>query len=345
MNTLVGEVQAPFTRGGAEALVEGLLENLDRAGHRTDVLRIPLRMLPRAEIVKNCLLWRLLDLEVSYGQPVDLFIPTKFPSYLVRHPRKVPWLFHQVREVYELYGTTYSGWTGLDVDATVRDSIRALDRVGLGEARTIFTISQVVADRLRATTGFEAECLYHPPPLAGRTRSEPAEDFVFSVGRLDRTKRLDLLLEAMARVRSPVRAVIAGDGPEREALRRRAGELELGSRVSFVGRIPDEEVIDLYARCLAVYFAPFDEDYGYVTLEGFLSGKPVIAAEDSGGVLEFVEDGATGRVVRADGEEVADAIDALHDDRVGARALGAEGRDRVRPIRWDTVIERLTSAG
>ncbi len=344
MKALIGAVQAPFTRGGAEALVDGLEARLKARGHRTDVLRIPMRMLPRPELVKNCLLWRMLDIEESYGEAIDLFIATKFPSYLVRHSRKVVWLFHQMREVYELYGTRLSGWEGAGMDSVVRDAIHRLDRVGLAEARKIFTISRTVADRLARTTGFTAECLYHPPPLAGRTRQEEAEDYVFTVSRLDRTKRVELLVEAMAHVRSPVRAVIAGEGPEREALERRVAELALGSRVSFAGRPDDHQLVDLYARSLTVFFAPFDEDYGYVTLEAFLSGKPVITSPDSGGVLEFVEDGVTGRVVPPQPERFAEAIDALHGDRARARSLGLEGHARVAPISWESVLDVLTSA-
>ena len=58
--------------------------------------------------------------------------------------------------------------------------------------------------------------------------------------------------------------------------------------------MPDERLIELYANALAVVYAPIDEDYGYVTLQAFLAGKPVITSSDSGGVLEWVEDGVTG---------------------------------------------------
>ncbi|MBK7977979.1 MAG: glycosyltransferase family 4 protein [Deltaproteobacteria bacterium] len=343
MKVLIGAVQAPFIRGGAEALVEGLERRFRERGHRTDVLRIPLRMLPRPEIVKNCLLWRLLDVEESYGESIDLFVTTKFPSYVVRHPRKVVWLFHQMREVYELYGTRLLRVGGQGMDQVVRDAIHHLDQVGLGEARKIFTISKTVAARLKATTGHTGECLYHPPPLAGRTQRGEFGDYVFTVSRLDRTKRVELLVEAMAHVRAPVRAIIAGEGPEKAALEQRVAELDLGHKVIFAGRPSDERIVELYAGALAVFFAPFDEDYGYVTLEAFLSGKPVITAPDSGGVMEFVEDGISGKVVPADPLRFADAIDTLAADRRKAAALGAEGLARVAPISWEGVLDALTS--
>ena len=76
--------------------------------------------------------------------------------------------------------------------------------------------------------------------------------------------------------------------------------------------------IELYAGALAVVFAPFDEDFGYVTLESFLARKPVITAIDAGGPLEFVEDGVNGAVC----EPTAAAI-ACGDQPVRGRSPAA----------------------
>ena len=67
--------------------------------------------------------------------------------------------------------------------------------------------------------------------------------------------------------------------------------LGLGDRVAFEGSVGDDRLVALYRDALAVSYAPFDEDYGYVTLEAFLAGRPVITAADSGGTLQFVLDG------------------------------------------------------
>ena len=68
------------------------------------------------------------------------------------------------------------------------------------------------------------------------------------------------------------------------------------------------QLIALYAGALAVVFPPFDEDYGYVTLEAFLARKPVITTTDAGGPLEFVEDGVTGLVCAPTPEALGAAI-------------------------------------
>ena len=106
---------------------------------------------------------------------------------------------------------------------------------------------------------------------------------------------MDLAIGAAAA--GKFRLVIAGDGADRarlEALAKRSR-----ADVTFAGRVTDEDLLSLYATCGAVIFPPADEDYGYISLEAFLSKKPVVTCTDSGGPLEFVEDGENGRVVAA----------------------------------------------
>ncbi len=91
-------------------------------------------------------------------------------------------------------------------------------------------------------------------------------------------------------------------------------------------------------------YAPVDEDYGYVTVEAFLSGKPVVTCTDSGGTLEFVVDGESGFVVEPQAEAIGTAIDRLYRNRDRASEMGAAGRPRVADIGWDLVVESLTAA-
>jgi glycosyltransferase involved in cell wall biosynthesis len=93
-----------------------------------------------------------------------------------------------------------------------------------------------------------------------------------------------------------------------------------------------------------VLFAPYEEDYGYVTLEAFLAHKPVVTASDSGGTLEFVEDGTNGIVAAPSADAIAAAINRLASDVRLAARLGDNGHERARGITWDGVVERLVSA-
>jgi glycosyltransferase involved in cell wall biosynthesis len=217
--------------------------------------------------------------------------------------------------------------------------VQALDRVALGEATRLFAISQNVADRLERSTGLVAEYL-PPPPQDLAYRCDGYGDFILSVNRLDRAKRIDLLLEAAA-LDSGLEVVIAGDGPDRERLEQIARDRGLDGRARFAGRVSAEELADLYARCLAVYYAPVDEDYGMVPLEAFLSEKPVLTTTDAGGPLEVVTHGTTGVVVSPDAGELARAAGWLREHRDDAAALGRAGQAVAAEVTWDRAIARL----
>jgi glycosyltransferase involved in cell wall biosynthesis len=340
---LVCAVQAPFIVGGAEILVAELRANLERRGFRVDVANVPFKWYPVSELVRQALAWRLLDVTESNGTPVDLVIATKFPSFLVRHPRKVTWLFHQHREAYDLFGTEYCSFTDSAEDRQVRESIQAMDTTALSECRAIFTISKNVAERLGRYNGLPGTPLYPPPQHLGRYRTDGYGDYLFYAGRLDRLKRLDLAVDAMKRASTGARLKIAGAGPLEPELRKQIGRLGIEDRVDFLGFVSADELVALYAGCRAAYYGPLNEDYGYVTVESFLSRKPVVTTADAGGPLEFVTEGETGVVAAPDPDAIAAAIDRLwRQPESRLREMGEAGFERVRDITWDHVIDRLT---
>ena len=338
---LVCNAQVPFASGGAERHAAGLVRELAAAGHEAELVRLPFKWYPREEILTSALAWRLLDVSESDGRRVDLVIPMKFPSYLVRHENKVVWLIHQFRQAYDRFGTPESDFTASPADTRWRELIAAADRTGLGEARRIFTNARNTADRLARFNGIAAEALYHPPPLAGRYRTEASRGFALAAGRLDAWKRMDLSIGAAAK--GAFRLVVAGEGPDRARLEALAAKS--GADVTFAGRVSDEELLDLYATCGVVLFPPADEDYGYIALEAFLSKKPVVTCTDSGGPLEFVSDGESGRVVAPDTEAIADAAAALLASPQKAQELGEKGYERVRGISWANAVRALLEAG
>jgi glycosyltransferase involved in cell wall biosynthesis len=220
-----------------------------------------------------------------------------------------------------------------------------MDTSALSECRAVYTISRNVADRLRRYNGLGGEPLYPPPHHLGRYRTDDYGDYLFYAGRLDRLKRLDLAIDAMRRVRSGARLKIAGAGPLAGELRKQIDGLGVADRVELLGFVSADELIALYAGCRAACYAPLNEDYGYVTVEAFLSRKPVVTTSDAGGVLEFVTDGETGLVAEPTPEAVAESIDALWArPEARLREMGEAGRARVAGITWDTVIDRLTES-
>jgi glycosyltransferase involved in cell wall biosynthesis len=342
VRALVCGVKVPFAYGGAEILVRSLAEQLELRGWEVDTVALPFTWPDRTQLFKSCLAWRLLDLSEVDGQRIDLVIATRFPSYLIKHPNKVVWLVHQLRQAYDLHGTRYSDFAAAGRDARVVEMLRAMDTRTLSEARRVFAISQNVADRLERHNRLAVETLYPPPRLTGKLHPGPAGDYVFTVGRLNRIKRFDLLIRAIAQCRTGVRAVIAGSGPARGELVELIAKLGVGDRVELLDWVDDEKVVELYANSLAVFYAPYDEDYGYVTVEACQAAKPVVTVADAGGVLEFVDDGRTGFVCTPDAPgEIAARLDRLYERRDEAAAFGAAGAKKAEGIGWDRVIERL----
>jgi len=322
--------QVPFSRGGAEIFTDELVRQLRERDHEADIVSVPFKWYPGQRVLTQAFLWRLLDLTEADGRRIDLVVATKFPSYCVRHPNKVVWLLHQFRQAYELDRTDLGQFSESAEDRATRRRVERLDRVTLGEARKLFATSRNVADRLQRSTGLDPEVLPHPPQeLAYRT--DAYEPFVFSVGRLDRAKRIDLLIEAAAK--QGVDLVVSGEGPDRERLERLAN-----GRVRFTGRVSEAELADLYARCRAVFYAPVDEDFGMVPFEAFLAEKPVVTTTDAGGPLDVVRDRETGRVVEPTVDAVAAALEIGEDD---ARAWGRAGKALAEQVTWDSSIERL----
>jgi glycosyltransferase involved in cell wall biosynthesis len=341
---LVLESQTPFVYGGAEMLARELVSALRGHGCEAELVSIPFRDTPRDELLAHAAAWRLLDLTRALDRPVDVAIATKFPTYFARHPAKVTWLVHQHRAAYELCGTPFSDFEHTERDVGLRKRLIELDTQMLGECRGLFSIARTVSARVEKYNRLTATPLYHPPRLATSIRPGPYGDYLLTVSRLEKVKRVDLAIEAIARVPPPTRLVIAGDGSEREALAGRIEALGLSDRVRLAGRVEDGGLIELLAGARALLFAPFEEDYGYVTLEAFLARKPVITTTDAGGPLEFVEHDVNGLVVAPSPEALGDAIARLASSAADAARLGDAGHARARLITWDGVVEQLLSA-
>jgi glycosyltransferase involved in cell wall biosynthesis len=337
MRVAVCAPQVPFVRGGAELMAEELVGALRERDHEAELVTVPFKWYPGTRVLDQAFLWRLVDLTESDGRPIDRVIATKFPAYCVRHPNKVAWVLHQFRQAYDYDRTELGQFSESAEDRATRAAVERLDAVALGEARKVFATSRNVADRLQRFNGIDAELLPHPPQSLPYRTGE-SEGFVLSVNRLDRAKRIDLLIEA-AKHEPSLRVVITGEGPDRERLESLASGLN--GQVEFVGRVDDERLADLYSRALAVYYAPLDEDFGMVPYEAFLSGKPVVTTVDAGGPLEVVHDHETGVVVAPDAAEIARAAVYLGAHADEAKAWGSAGKAIAERVTWDACVDAL----
>lgn len=195
-------------------------------------------------------------------------------------------------------------------------------------------------------TGFDPDRIAVVPYFTGMPASTPAPArtrTIFALGRLVRAKGFDLLLESLAQVSGDWRAVIAGDGPERAQLERRAGDLGLGHLVQFPGWLTGEALEDAYARAEIVAVpSRWPEPFGIVGLEAMAHARAV-AAFKVGGIPEWLQEGIGGVLVeplqtRALAERISWLLD--HPDEAGRMA--ARGRERVaREFSADAHLARL----
>ena len=322
----------------ARALVSALRE----AGHHADLVVTQQSRFGRnvSTYLSN---WMLDVGRTADGRPVDQVISLRWPSYAVRHPVHVCWLNHTMREYYDLWPRFRRQLRGPNVikEHVRRQAIRTVDSWLLARLTRRFAISATVRRRLERFNGVTAEAL-HPPAPPRAYRCDAYDPFIFSVSRLSPLKRVDLLIRALAQpAGAGIRCRISGDGECASDLRELARAEGVADRVEFLGQIDDERLVGELGRCRAVAFVPFDEDYGFVTIEAFASGKPVVTTRDSGGPAELVRDRENGRIVDPTPAAVAEALRGLIESPREAERLGENGRRLSDAMTWRGAVERL----
>ncbi|MGQ0735690.1 MAG: glycosyltransferase family 4 protein [Acidobacteriota bacterium] len=340
---IVATASPPFAEGGHLVMGRELVRALRAHGHAAELLVTPQNRFGRqgaAYLAAWC-----TDVTVAHeGRRVDQVISLRFPAYAVRHERHVVWLNHRMREYYDLWDQFAPR---LSYRAAIKERVRRalihrVDRYLLTRrVRKLFVISGTVQTRLRRWGGLASEVLWVPPPKR-EYRCDNYGDYLFAVSRLTPHKRFDLVLRALAEpAATGIRCVIAGEGAELDALVRLRRQLDLDDRVELIGRIDDADLIHHLARCRAVVFPPFNEDYGFVTVEAFSSAKAVLTCTDSGGPAELVHDGRNGLLTDPTPEALAQAMRAVMHDRLLAIRLGEAGAVDAAGMTWEGAVQKL----
>lgn len=348
MRIAVTRTQVPFVWGGAERHSQQLCDALRQYGHEATEVAIPFKWYPVNTLVENISAAKLLDVSEAEGVRIDLMIGLKFPAYLVQHPNPVFWILHQHRQAYDMWESGTSDLLHQSDGLAAKQLVEAEDREAfVRTAAPIFANSVNVAGRLKRHLGISSTPLYHPPPLADVLERGDYGTRLFAPGRLNPSKRIDLILRALAQTHRNVHIDIAGQAENPSyfsQLKTLAHELGVDSQVRWLGPITDQELISLYASCRAVVFTPQDEDYGYITLEAMLAGKAVVTVLDAGGPLEFVRHQKNGLIARPEPASLGHAIQTMVDDPDLAKRLGQTAYEdyQLKDIRWERVVEALT---
>jgi glycosyltransferase involved in cell wall biosynthesis len=344
MRIAVVTASPPFAEGGHLVMARSLVQALRDCGHEATIVVTPVNRYGR-QGAADLATW-LTDVGMCDAGPSDQVIALRFPAYAVRHERHVTWLNHTMREYYDQWDAFKKtlSWKARIKEGARRTLIHAADRYLLTRnVRKVYAQSRTIAARLQKWGAIRSDVLYPPPPQRAY-RCERYGDYIFAVSRLAPLKRLSLLVEALATPEAAgIRCVIAGEGEEHNQLEHAITTRGLSSRVTLIGRIDDRLMLEHLANCRAVCFPPFDEDYGFVTVEAFASRKPVVTCTDSGGPAELVVNDVNGKVCEPRPQTLAVALRELMEDAAAAERMGRAALEQASQMTWSRAVRRLLS--
>ncbi len=341
--------------GGVQVHVRELAQHLLGVGHDVLVLA-PARRRPSETWVR------------AVGRPVDI---TYNASNAPIDPR--PWSVRAVRDVlrgfspdvvhvHEPFSPSTSLWATLSASAPVvatfhsgADRARLYDlaspvlrrigrrivvRIAVSRAAERFVASHVGGSYEIVPNGVDVARFEH----AESANLGPGVKLLF-VGRLDERKGFPTAVDAfaeLARTRTDVHLIVAGDGPERSAVDRLPTEVR--RRVRMLGVVPSVDLPPIHAAChLYLATSVGGESFGIVLVEAMAAGLPVVASRIPG-YDEVARDGVDSLLVppRDPGSAAAAAARLLDDPELAA-AFAAAGRERARTFDWHVVAARIES--
>lgn len=326
-------------RGGAENLYEGLVKALRTAGHDATQIDVIVDESSFDGILEAYCKCYYLNLDAY-----DLVISTKAPTYMVRHRNHISYLLHPVRVFYDMFDAEFNSKDPEKQEQ--RHIVQEFDKYGLDPVRIKrhYVIGEIVAQRMRDADSFWRDIPFevvYPAPLISEFPEPKPGEFIFLPGRLHPWKRVDLVIQALKFVKSDVKLMLSGVGDDVARLKKLVNDLGLETRVEFLGRLSNEELLNLYSRAIIIPFVPKNEDFGYITIEAFKTKKPVITCIDSGEPAKIVQNGVTGFVIEPDPNQLAEKINYCVENPDEVSRMGEQGYNSVQDITWSNVVTRL----
>ena len=194
----------------------------------------------------------------------------------------VSYLHSPMRYVWDMYESYFgpdASWPARAGMALCRGYLQRWDVQSAGRVDDFVANSQHIAGKIKNIYGRQATVIHPPVDTEKFYIGDVRESFYLIVSALVPYKKIQLAIDAFNRL--GLRLTIAGEGPLKGSLEKRAGP-----NIEFLGWVDDAKLAELYASCTALVF-PGEEDFGIVPLEAQASGRPVIAY-GAGGLLETV---------------------------------------------------------
>lgn len=274
---------------------------------------------------------RQLDLLQVYGGPGGVF--------LLQNPR-VP-VVYVANHTYAQQSRYLGKW--------IYGILARLERRSYRFARRIIAISTTTRESLVDDYGIDPDRVTVIPvgidaSVFRPTGAEKTAGSVLYVGRLCERKNIPCLFEAIGIVKRSVPGVrlsLVGDGILRKKLEELAREKGLSDTITFLGKVSEGELVDLYSKAQVFVLPSLFEGFGIVCLEAMACGTPVVATRVPG-IVDIVDDGRTGVLVSGDSREMAGAIQRLLMEPETRSTIAVNGREEVlERFDWAKVTERI----
>jgi len=361
---MVGLATFDEMAGGSARYLSGLAEAMRALGHQVDIVTAA-RHVPSVGYSERGLLGQV----TRSLRRVALVLPSSFAAVLRTRPDVVNVHFAldgigavlgavvtRTRVVVNFQGpwAAEAVATGVRGKWRVSTSVRrAIERWVYHRADACIVLSGAFRDLLIESYGVPPNRVHVIPPGIDHARFAPSpadtaratQPFtIVTVRRLVPRMGLDIAIEALARlpIRPDSRLLIAGTGPERQRLERLASERDLSDRVTFLGRVPDEELPRLYRQADACVVPSRElEGFGYAALEALAAGTPVIASA-TGGLVDLLTPLEPRWLCPPDADRFAEVLAELAED-ASRFPTGAQCSAYAARFDWPEIARRVGS--